>query len=257
MLKKTRMIMFAVIAVVIVAAPVSFYGMMNFHSNILVKDASATGTLKGNFTSATYSNGRLNYSIDAIVNETSYVYSGNETVGSLYLSSIVAAEFFFQPQMVMFVFRFTLDGNFSSSLHPTSILFHLNASAPGTPESIAAYRLSLILDSVGSSLFPGYESLNNISIPFHSFHGKEFSCSFSLNYPSSITAGDIFHFGMYGSNGSKGNAMGIGFAFMQITTGNLVKNLTVTYTMSLYALGLTEPLQDTITTYIVDTGVSC
>ena len=250
--KRNRMIMFAVIASIIVAAPVSFYALLDPHTILRFQDASSSGTITGNFSSPAYSNFRLNYSKESIINETAYVYSANNTtLGSLYLNSLA---FVSLSQMFGFMFSvtFLLEGNFSSSLHPSSVRISVNASAPGTPANVSNYRLNLMSYTIReqSSAFPC--KLNNISIPAQIFRGKQFSCVFSLQSASSVNPGDEFHFGMFGSNGSR---IGEGVLLMVNSPGNMVRNLTVTYSIAVTISGQSQPLEDTVTTYLVDTGV--
>lgn len=250
--KRNRMIMFAVIASIIVAAPVSFYALLDPHTILRFQDVSSSGTITGNFSSPAYSNFRLNYSKESIVNETAYVYSANNTtLGSLYLSNLA---FIGVSQFVGLEFSeaFLLEGNFSSSLHPSSVRISVNASAPGTPANVANYRLNLMSYIICERSFASPCKLNNISIPNQKFNAKQFSCTFSLQRPSPVKTGDEFHFGMFGSNGSR---IGEGIILMVNSPGNMVRNLTVTYSIAVIISGQSQPLEDTVTTYLVDTGV--
>ena len=254
MRKRKMTIMFAIIAVIIVAAPVSFYAFLNPHTILKIQASSGSGAIIGNFSSPAYSNFRLNYSRESIVNETAYVYSANNsTLGSLYLNSLAFVSLS-QAFGFMFSVTFLLEGNFSSNLHPSSVRINVNASAPGTPANISNYRLNLMSYTIREQSCAPPCKLNNISIPSQIFHAKQFSCVFSLQSTSSVNPGDEFHFGMFGSNGSR---MGEGVLLMVNSPGNMVRNLTVTYSITVSISGLSEPLQDSVTTYLVDTGIKC
>ncbi|MCL4452082.1 MAG: hypothetical protein M1327_05620 [Candidatus Thermoplasmatota archaeon] len=194
-LKRSRMIMFAVIAAIIVAAPISFYELLQPEPNLTFQNASGSGTIVGNFTLPTYYLARLNYSRESLINETAYVHSGNKTLGSIYLSSmtyVLDTEYGgFSPGIV-----FWLDGNFSN-LHPTDVSFQISVSAPGIPANISNSRLS------GMSYDTYSCNTNNISIPMEKRSGKQASWTFPLQYPSPVKHGEEFHFGMFGSNGSR------------------------------------------------------
>jgi hypothetical protein len=82
--------------------------------------------------------------------------------------------------------------------------------------------------------------------------GKQVSWAFPLQYPSPVKPGDEFHFGMFGSNGSR---TGIAWIMMSNSLGNMVKNLTITFTFEV--MGLSQPLEDSVTTYLVYTGIRC
>jgi hypothetical protein len=242
--KSNKMIMFAVIAVIIVAAPISFYELLQPQPNLTFQNASGSGTIVGNFTLPSYYNARLNYSRESLINETAYLYSGNKTLGSLYLSSMTyvddTAYGCFSPDIV-----FWLDGNFTD-LHPTYVSLQISISAPGTPANISNSRLS-------SMSYLSYScNINNISIPMEKRSGKQVSWTFPLQYPSPVKPVDEFHFGMFGSNGSRN---GIGWIMMLNSLGNMVKNLTITFTFEV--MGLSQPLEDSVTTYLVYTGIRC
>ncbi len=127
MQKSNKMIMFAVIAALIVAAPISFINLVPSHEVFSIVDGTTSYVYPANLSNVQYSINHQNLSLST----GSYAYQGNRSDLSYFNSSIYSfgSYMMYEGSCNYTIFLdYNFRGNFYSNLHPTKVIVSASAS---------------------------------------------------------------------------------------------------------------------------------
>ena len=186
MIQRRTMIVFAVIAVIIVAVPVSFYELSPHSSGISVKSSNTVTnlTFAVNFTKYTDSSIQFNQNYENFTSVTT-LDQNNANTSILEINGMVLELYGASYGFYWLIFNFSVNGNISSSILPSG----LSLTFEGSNYS----KDNLIVDTLDA------DYINNINTTDHGFVGNNYGpfenhLSVQLIEDKNVTTQYRYHF---------------------------------------------------------------
>lgn len=244
-LSRRKIAIIAILVAVIVSIPITFYYFTTDFNRvpISVTNGNSSGVFySGNLTKNSYTNGsRLYMNANSTISEEKYNKSN--------FDSQMAYYGFYQPPGLFGVYAivvfFSFNGSFVFNLHPSKIIVTATVLGDGTVDDNVSVS-SIDYMSVGYS-----QTYKNNITGEDVGRSRQGSLSFAftpINQEQSESSGMyLFGFG----NSSFGNGYWLTLTYVQPTW---VHNLT--FQLNLTVQGLSQPVTDSFSVYLIDTSIA-
>ena len=241
MIQKRTKIVFAVIAAIVVAVPISLLSIITAGPSLKVVDGNVSSVYSGNFSNFS-DNGRFQLNAYAIA------YQNNNSNPSFFNASV----YYFGRHISPFnngfyfysvIFAYSFQGNFAGNLHPKSVEITIsNYYRNGSIDKNTVIGLPLRYEACSGDNVSGLGIKNNPQMSGYGFA----NCIYPLVNYGLFNRNSRYHFwlGSPDSSFTTGTAGGVCDFLTQIPH-------TISFTISV--LGLSHNMNDTFTYYLINT----